>query len=78
MMSKLIVNSNPLMFLDTDAPTVEAERIEDSERVLWRITCPYCGERHHHGPGPGLRVAHCPGAPASLGYNVAPPGGWQS
>ena len=23
------------------------------------ITCPWCGQTHYHGRGPGHRVAHC-------------------
>jgi hypothetical protein len=25
----------------------------------WVIDCPYCGEEHTHGAGPGHRVSHC-------------------
>jgi hypothetical protein len=23
------------------------------------VRCPFCGRCHRHGPGPGLRMAHC-------------------
>lgn len=25
----------------------------------WIIACPYCGQKHHHTPGEGHRVAFC-------------------
>jgi len=52
----------------SDVQIVEAERINDKyySNAL-RITCPFCGEKHHHGggkkkgQGDGYRCSHCPG-----------------
>ena len=42
--------------------------------------CPYdCGQKHHHSPEAGHRVAHCPSPPhpmSRMGYYLLPPG-WQ-
>jgi len=55
----------------TEIPKVKTRAVRGRDGV-WDlyITCPYCGEKHHHGGGDGdrpilgFRVAHCgPDAP---------------
>lgn len=69
---KILISDSPPRWLDLDAPTVAAHAVAVGGRTLWRITCPYCSELHHHGPGEGHRLAHCnPLTPAGDGYNLA-------
>jgi predicted RNA-binding Zn-ribbon protein involved in translation (DUF1610 family) len=37
-----------------------------SDRTWITFPCPYCGERHIHGAGPGHRIAHCGTLPADI------------
>ena len=36
--------------------------------------CPYCGARHYHGSGDGLRLSHCPDSKKKSRYYLLPPG----
>lgn len=60
-------------FFALDAPTIEAEEITIDGQVLWRFQCDHCQTYHHHGPGPGHRMAHCHDVNSPLeakGYNL--------
>lgn len=78
---KIITSTDPVRFLDLDAPTVAAHpcTCPETGRLLWRIDCPICGEAHYHGPGEGHRIGHCQPVTAESikGYNLALHSAWE-
>lgn len=56
-------------------PVVECDEIERGPGWAcnsWIVAiCPFCGERHSHGAGQGLRISHCTPKPSGSYYLVA-------
>ncbi|MEM1098903.1 MAG: hypothetical protein AAGH92_08950 [Planctomycetota bacterium] len=78
---KILVGTDPVVFLDLDAPTVAAYPVKcpHTDRLLWLVHCPYCSELHYHGPQEGHRHAHCnvPTTESVRGYNLALAHAWR-
>lgn len=79
---KIIIRTEPVAFLDLDAPTVAAHpcTCPETGRLLWVVRCPYCRALHYHGPQEGHRYAHCivPTAESMAGYNLALAAAWKT
>jgi hypothetical protein len=58
-MSEASMNKENQAYTLGEPPTFKCFQ-EDNE---WRFYCPNCKKEHHHGIGPGHRIAHCSKGP---------------
>ena len=68
------LDASPRSVFDTGAPILCAFNVvDDPGRTLWRVHCPFCKDWHHHSPGFGHRIGHCPVPTpfAGTGYKIA-------
>jgi len=79
---KIIISTDPVAFLDLDAPTVAAHPFAcpHTGRLLRRFDCPLRGRDHYHDRGEGQRIGHCKPVTRekSKGYNPALHHGWRA